>query len=55
MTSTALPATAFTYVDSDVADGQTLIGWRRERDAFRTAERRARRANRFPRRLRATR
>ena len=50
MTSTALAATAFMYIDADVSDGQTLLGWRREREAARRAERYERRFLRFPRR-----
>ena len=46
ITSADLADTSFRYVDSDVRDGQTLADWRRELDAARAAERRARRAGR---------
>ena len=47
MTRTQLSPTPFAYIDCDVAAGQTLVEWRRERDAERRAARR--RAFRVPR------
>jgi len=44
MTSTSPSSTSFAYIDSDVPDGQTLVEWRRDRDAARRAQRRPRRA-----------
>lgn len=54
MTSTTPSATAFVYVESDIPAEQTLVEWRRERQAARQPERRARRTFRVPwmRRLR---
>jgi hypothetical protein len=52
MTSTTPSATAFAYVESDIPDEQTLVEWRRERQAARQAERRTRRVIRLPRALR---
>ncbi len=46
ITSADLTDTSFAYVESDLRDGQTLADWRRELDAARAAERRARRAGR---------
>ena len=48
MTSTTLSSTAFAYIECDVPAEQTLIQWRREREAARRAERRARRLLRVP-------
>ncbi len=48
LTSADLDSTSFCYVASDVPDGQTLAEWRRDRDAARRAERRARRSLRLP-------
>ena len=54
MTSTTPSATAFLYVESDIPAEQTLVEWRRERQAARQTERRPRRTFRLPwmRRLR---
>jgi hypothetical protein len=52
MTPTSPSSTSFAYIDSDVPDGQTLVEWRRDRDAARRAQRRPRRALRLPRLLR---
>jgi hypothetical protein len=41
--------TAFTYIDCDVPAEQTLVEWRRERDAVRQAQRRPRRLRRLAR------
>jgi hypothetical protein len=49
LTSADLAATSVAYIDSDIADGQTLVEWRLEQDAARRAERRVRR--RIPRLL----
>ncbi|CAA9553070.1 MAG: hypothetical protein AVDCRST_MAG79-2853 [uncultured Thermoleophilia bacterium] len=48
MTSTALPSTCFSSIACDVPERQTLGEWRRDRDAARRAERRARRIFRLP-------
>ena len=50
MTFTGPPSTAFAYVECDVPDEQTLVEWRRDRNAARAAERAPRAALR--RRLR---
>jgi hypothetical protein len=42
-------STAFTYIDCDVPAEQTLVEWRRERDAVRQAQRRPRRLRRLAR------
>ena len=47
MTSTTPSATAFAYVESDLATDQTLVEWRRERHAARQSERRGRRTLRL--------
>jgi hypothetical protein len=48
MTSTSLfSSTAFVYVNSDVAEGQTLRAWRRAREDARREQRRARRRQRL--------
>lgn len=44
MTSTAPSSSAFAYIDCDVPAEQTLVQWRREREAARRAERPARRS-----------
>jgi hypothetical protein len=49
ITSADLAHTSFAYVDSDVPAGLSLGEWRRQRDAARRAERRARRRFRTPR------
>jgi len=49
MTSTAPSSTSFAYIDCDIPDGQTLVEWRRDRNAARRAERRVRRTFRLPR------
>jgi hypothetical protein len=50
LTSIDLTPTSFAYVDSDIADGQTLVEWRLERDAASRAARRGRRRSfRLPR------
>lgn len=49
MNSTTRSSTAFAYVESDLAAGQTLVEWRRERHAARQTERPVRRALRLPR------
>ena len=48
MPATLLHTSAFLYVESDVPPGQTLVGWRRDRE---TARRSARRPGRFRPRL----
>jgi hypothetical protein len=53
MTSTTPASTAFAYIDCDVPAEQTLVEWRREREAARQATRRARRPFRMPRLRRA--
>jgi hypothetical protein len=40
MNSMALTPQSFLYVDTDVPVGQTLVGWRRDRDAARRPSRR---------------
>lgn len=42
-------STSFAYVESDIPEGQTLVGWRLDLDAARRAERDARRSFRLPR------
>ena len=49
ITSSDLLATSFAYIDCDVAEGQTLSDWRRERDAARRAAQAPRRRFRFAR------
>lgn len=49
MTSTTPSSTSFAYIDCDVPAEQTLAEWRRDRNAARHAERRARRPFRMPR------
>ena len=51
MTSTSPSSPSFAYVDCDVPPEQTLVEWRREREAARRAERAARRPLRLTRRL----
>ena len=51
MTSTAPASPSFAYVACDVPPDQTLVEWRREREASRRAERAARRPPRLMRRL----
>ena len=46
LTSADLTLTSVAYVDSDIADGQTLVEWRRERDAARRELHAARRPQR---------
>ena len=48
MTSSSPSSTAFAYIDCDVPAGQTLVEWRRERDAARRAECPPRRFPRIP-------
>lgn len=48
MTSTTPSSTAFAYIECDIPAEQTLVEWRRERDAARRAERPARRLLRIP-------
>ena len=43
LTSAELASTSVAYIDSDIAEGQTLVEWRLEQDAARRAERRVRR------------
>ena len=43
MNTTALTHLSISYVESDVPEGQTLLQWRREYDAERRAQARARR------------
>ena len=47
MTSTTPASTAFAYIDCDVPAEQTLVEWRREREAQRAAERPSRRGLRL--------
>ena len=53
MTTNTPASAAFAYVESDLADEQTLVEWRRERHAARQAARMTRRMPRLPRLLRA--
>jgi hypothetical protein len=54
MTSTALLSpNSFLYVDSDIPEGQTLVDWRRARNAAAAASRPPRRGLRLPRLRRA--
>jgi hypothetical protein len=47
---TAKPSSsAFSYIDCDIPAEQTLVEWRRERDAVRQAQRRPRRLRRMAR------
>jgi hypothetical protein len=52
MSITTPSSTAFAYIDCDVPGEQTLVEWRRDRDAARRAQRRPRRTVRVPRLLR---
>ena len=47
MTSTRFSPTPFAYIECDVPAGQTLVAWRRERDAARSS--RSRRRSWLPR------
>lgn len=51
MTPTSPSSPSFAYVACDVPPEQTLVEWRREREATRCAERAARRPLRLMRRL----
>jgi hypothetical protein len=46
MTSSAPSSTSFAYIQCDVPAEQTLVEWRRDRDAARAAERAVRRTMR---------
>ena len=48
MTSTSPSSHAFAYIETDVPADQTLVEWRREREAARRAERRPRRIWHIP-------
>lgn len=47
MTSNAPASTSFLYIECDIPAEQTLLQWRRERDAARAAARRPRRSLRM--------
>ena len=47
MTPFAPTSTSFAYVESDIPAEQTLVEWRRDREAQRAAERRSRRGLRL--------